>query len=128
MKVSVNSGRTGALVNINKITAFDFDSIVNSVSFSIIVIGSNFNGFTNDVSSSYVFANNGRMYDTRDADQNIFYDFSSDTVPSPFNYLDTDNTRCGVFKESGNWRIEDKDCQFQGYHFFITGFSRVYSG
>lgn len=48
MDVSVNAGRTGALVNINKITTFSYDSVVNSVSFSIIVIGSHFDGYNND--------------------------------------------------------------------------------
>ncbi len=126
MTVSINSGRTGALVNINKITAFGTDSVVNSVSFSIIVVGSSFDGLTNDATSSYVYATNGRMYDTRD-DQDILFDFSTDSTLSPFNYNPTSNTRCGAFKESGNWRIEDDDCKFKGYHFFITGFSRIYS-
>ena len=61
MGVSVNAGRTGALVNINKITPFNYDSVVNSVSFSIIVIGSNFDGFNKNANSSFVFAKNGKM-------------------------------------------------------------------
>ena len=49
------------------------------------------------------------------------------TVKSPFNYPLVNNTRCGAFKVSGDWRIEDAGCTYKGYHIFITGFSRVYA-
>ena len=49
------------------------------------------------------------------------------TVKSPFNYPLVNNTRCGAFKVSGDWRIEDAACTYKGYHIFITGFSRVYA-
>ena len=58
---------------------------------------------TNDETSSYLFAANGRMYDA--IEELDHYDFSSDKIASPFNYDIADNTRCGAFKVDAKWRI-----------------------
>ena len=124
--VGLNSGRTSALVNI-KITP-NYTSTaksVNFVAFSIIIIGSRFDDEgTNDVSQSSILVRNGKMFNTNEPAE-ILYDFETDTLGSLFNYNAASNTRCGAFKVSGTWRIEDQ-CEFAGYHIFITGFSRFY--
>lgn len=96
-------------------------SLLYHVTFTIIIVGSDFQGSENDKPSTLIFARNGLMEAAADGQ----YDFKNSEALSPFLY-DTGNAEyqgaCGAVKIGEHWVLIEDECELMHGHVFITGF------
>lgn len=94
------------------------------LTYSILLIGSDFDGYSTTLESSYVYGKIGTLEEVDPAVDDRQFSFETPDEGSPFNYLpDADlGSGCGMIRKSGNIIIEELDCDLSKFYVFITGF------
>ena len=104
----------------------------SKIGLSIMMIGSDFDGSSGTVESSFIYGKMGQLEEVVDDDTRRFaqFDFRNGVADSsPFDYLPTStigDNGCGSILKGGKIIIETGTCELSNFYAFITGF--VYSG
>lgn len=109
--------------------------------FSFIVVGSEFSGYSSTVDSSYVFARNGNMDQIPavappatlpnsgpPTTATGLYDFTNTEISalSPFLYdVGTAPSACGAIMVGSQWILRADKCESFIAHVFVTGFEQT---
>ena len=135
--VTLNAARTNFEVSMSFSKGDEDRSVYTLLTVNVLLIGSDFSGYSNSVESSYMYAKLSQLEYVTDSNQGTYgksiaqFDFrSSKEDSSPFDYLvDSDfGSGCGAIRKGGKMIVETGACAQANFYAFVTGFSNTKIG
>ena len=96
----------------------------STLTFSILLIGSDFSGFSDSLESSFIYGKLSNIETVDPAVPRRRFTFETNDEGSPFDYVpDADlGQGCGMIRKNGKIIIEVNACMYSRFYVVIAGF------